>query len=90
MESVLVNIKVVPGSSRDRVAGLYADGIKIQTSAPPEAGKANRAVAKILAQFLGVKPGQVELVSSPSNPRKCFKVTDCSAAHLAAKLATLA
>lgn len=90
MDSVLLNIKVVPNSSRNRIAGLYADGIKIQTSAPPEAGKANRAVAEILARFLEVKPGQIQLISSPSNPRKQFRISGLSPAQLAAKLATLA
>ena len=90
MSDSMINVKVVPNASRNRVAGLYADGIKIQTSAPPEAGKANRAVAEILAEFLGVKPGQVELASAPANPRKQFRITGFSSDQLAAKIATLA
>jgi uncharacterized protein (TIGR00251 family) len=89
MESVVLHVKVVPNASRNLVAGRYADGIKIQTSAPPEAGKANAAVARILAQFLGLKPAQVELVSAPANPRKQFRISGLSPAQLAAKLATL-
>jgi uncharacterized protein (TIGR00251 family) len=89
MASLLLPVKVVPGASRDRVAGRYADGIKIQTSAPPEAGKANAAVTKILAQFLGLKPAQVELVSAPANPRKQFRISGLTPAQLAGKLATL-
>jgi uncharacterized protein (TIGR00251 family) len=90
MESLVLHVKVVPGASRDRVAGRYGDGIKIQTSAPPEAGKANAAVTKILAQFLAVKPSQVELASSPANPRKQFRISGLTADQLAEKLATLA
>lgn len=90
MQPVLLNVKVIPNASRNRVAGLYADGIKIQTSAPPEAGKANRAVAKILAEFLGVKPGQIELISAPANPRKQFRIVAFTPAQLGAKLAPLA
>jgi len=89
METLTLNVKVVPNASRDRVAGRYADGIKIQTSAPPEAGKANAAVMRILAQFLALKPAQVELVSAPANPRKQFRISGLSPAQLAAKLATL-
>ena len=81
----LLPVKVVPASSRDRVAARYGDGIKVQTSAPPEAGKANAAVTKILAQFLGLKPAQVELVSAPANPRKQFRISGLSAAQLAEK-----
>jgi uncharacterized protein (TIGR00251 family) len=89
MESTLLRVKVVPGASRDRVAGRYADGIKVQTTAPPEAGKANAAVTKILAQFLGVKANQVQLASAPANPRKQFRISGLSAVQLAEKLATL-
>jgi uncharacterized protein (TIGR00251 family) len=89
MESTLLHVKVVPGASRDRVAGRYGEGIKVQTSAPPEGGKANAAVTKILAQFLGVKMEQVTLVSAAANPRKQFRISGLSAAQLAEKLATL-
>jgi uncharacterized protein (TIGR00251 family) len=89
MDSVTLHVKVVPGASRDRVAGRYAEGIKVQTSAPPEGGKANVAVARILAQFLGVKPHQVGLASAPANPRKQFRISGLSAGQLAEKLATL-
>ncbi|HEY7116074.1 MAG TPA: DUF167 domain-containing protein [Tepidisphaeraceae bacterium] len=86
---VVLNIKVVPGASRDRVAGRYGDGIKVQTSAPREAGKANAAVAEILAQFLAVRRTQVTLVSAPANPRKQFRISGLSPVELAGKLATL-
>ena len=88
-QALILHVKVVPGSSRDRVAGRYGEGIKVQTTAPPEAGKANTAVTKILAQFLSLKPSQVELISAPANPRKQFRISGLSAAQLAEKLATL-
>ena len=87
--SCVLSVKVVPGASRDRVAGRYADGIKIQTSAPPEAGKANAAVTRILAQFLNLKPAHVQLISAPANPRKQFRISGLTPAQLCEKLATL-
>jgi len=89
MESTVLNVKVVPGASRDRVAGRYGDGVKVQTSAPPERGKANAAVAEILAQFLGISIANVALVSSPANPRKQFRISGLSAAELSEKLSSL-
>ena len=70
----LLNVKVVPGASRDRVAGRYGDGVKVQVSAPPEGGKANRAVEELLAAALGVKAQQVRVVKGHSNPRKVVEV----------------
>ena len=44
-----IEVKVVPGASRDRVVGRYGDGIKVQVSAPPEGGRANKAVVDVIA-----------------------------------------
>ena len=87
---MLVKIKVVPGSSRDRLVGRYGDAIKVQVSAPPERGKANAAVAALLADFLGIKPGQVELVSGGTNPRKQFRIWGLDESVLKEKLDALA
>ena len=86
---MLIHVKVVPGSSRDRVVGRYADGIKVQVSAPPERGKANAAVARVLAQFFGVKPSQVGLIGGAGNPRKQFRISGVDPDAAARKLAGL-
>lgn len=85
----LLQVKVVPGASRDRVAGRYGDGVKVQVSAPPEKGKANEAVARVLAEWLGISPKQVELVSGQSNPRKQFRICGLDGRALADKVAEL-
>jgi uncharacterized protein (TIGR00251 family) len=83
----LLNVKVVPGSSRDRVAGRYGDGIKVQVSAPPEGGRANRAVEKVLADALGVKSQRVRVVKGHTQPRKVVEIVGLDEAHLRSKLA---
>ena len=87
--SALLAVKVVPGSSRDRVAGRYADGVKVQVSAPPEKGKANAAVIQALAAWLGVNARQVELVAGHTSPRKRFRISGIDSAALSAKVAAL-
>jgi uncharacterized protein (TIGR00251 family) len=82
----LLNVKVVPGSSRDRVAGKYGDGVKVQVSAPPEGGLANRAVEELLAAALGVKAQQVRVVKGHTQPRK---VVEVEGVELGAVLAAL-
>ena len=71
---VLIPVKIVPGASRDKVVGALAGRLKIATSAPPEKGKANAAVAKALAEALGVDRRNVTLVTGRTNPRKEFHV----------------
>jgi len=82
-------VKVVPGSSRDRIVGVLGDCLKIATAAPAEKGKANRAVAAILAKALGVGAKEVELVSGTTSPRKEFGVTGLTAGRVRDKLAAM-
>ena len=81
-----VNVKVVPGSSRDRVVGRYGDGIKVQVSAPPEGGKANQAVVEVIAAALGIKPQQVQIARGHSQPRKVVEIGGMELAEVLARL----
>jgi len=81
-----LSVKVVPGSSRDRVMGRYGQGLKVQVAAPAEKGKANEAVVRLLAEFLGVKPQAIELVRGATNARKQFRIGGLDQATLVAKL----
>ena len=46
-------IWVVPGASRDQIAGLHDGRIKVRVSAPAEGGRANRAVCQLLSEAIG-------------------------------------
>ena len=79
-------VKVVPGSSRNRIAGRYGDGLRVQVCAPPEKGKANQAVIELLADALGLKATQIQLISGRTQPRKIFRIAALNSAQLAEKL----
>lgn len=63
-------VKVVPGASRNAIAGTYGDGIKVTVSAAPERGAANDAVIRLLAEALGVPTSGVQIVRGQTSPRK--------------------
>lgn len=69
-----IRIKAVPGASRSQIVGELGDRLKVQIAAPAEGGKANRAVADVLANWLRVAPSKIELRSGGSNPNKMFFV----------------
>lgn len=75
----VIAVKVVPGSSRDKIAGALGDCLKVTTSAAAEKGRANAAVAKILAKAFGLGSRDVELFSGPTNARKEFFIIGKSA-----------
>jgi uncharacterized protein len=44
------------------VAGRHGDGWRLRVSAPPEDGRANQAVERLVARALGVHPRDVRIV----------------------------
>jgi uncharacterized protein (TIGR00251 family) len=83
---VIFTAKIVPGSSRTIVAGVLDDMIKVRVAAPPEKGKANQALVAYLADELGVKKNQIDILSGQTNPVKQVRVAGISAATLLARL----
>jgi len=70
-----LNVKVVPGSSRDQIVGWLGDALKIKVMAPPEKGRANQAVMDLLATKLGICTDDIEVVSGHSSPSKLIAIT---------------
>ncbi len=66
-EGVIVRVRVVPGASRTEIKGRYGNVIKIRVSAPPEGGRANRAVVDLFERLVG---GGVEIVKGSSSQSK--------------------
>ena len=76
-----VNVKVVPGSSRDRVVGRYGDAVKVQVCAPPEGGRANKAVVEVIATALGVRTQQVQIIKGHTQARKVVEIAGVDQSH---------
>jgi uncharacterized protein len=83
----VIAVKAVPGSSRDRIIGVLGDCLKIATSAAAEKGKANAALAAILAKALGLDKRSVAVASGPTSPRKEFLIAGLTADAVRQRLA---
>jgi uncharacterized protein (TIGR00251 family) len=81
-----LNVKVVPGASRDRIVGRYGEALKIQVRAAPEAGKANAAVLELLADFLGIDARSLQIVRGHTQARKVIEVQGFDQAALDERL----
>jgi len=66
-------VRVTPGAARDAVEGDAAR-LAIRTTAPPEGGKANAAVQKLLARALGVPKSRLTLVRGARGRDKLFRL----------------
>ncbi|NBB74553.1 MAG: DUF167 domain-containing protein [Bacteroidetes bacterium] len=88
-DGAVLAVKVVPGSSRNNVVGVLGGALKVATSAAPEKGKANAAVARLLAKALGLDTRQIGLAAGATNARKEFCVKGIAAATLRRRLSQL-
>jgi uncharacterized protein (TIGR00251 family) len=84
---VELELLVQPRASRTRVAGEHGGRLKVALAAPPVDGEANAALAAFLAEALGARRAEVELVRGAAGRRKVVRVRGISAAAAAAALA---
>lgn len=75
---LVVSLKVQPKSSRNAIGGPVEtpDGwaLKVAVTAPPDKGKANAAVAALLAKAFGVAKSNVTLTMGETDRRKVLHV----------------
>ena len=71
---VIINVMIVPGSSKTAIAGLLGDKLKIKVAAPPEKGKANENLIAFLADILSVKKSDITVISGLTNPIKQLRI----------------
>jgi uncharacterized protein (TIGR00251 family) len=58
-----LKLRVSPGARRPGIVGRHGDTWKIRVAEPPEDGRANEAVLRLLAQTLDLPRASVSLVS---------------------------
>ena len=84
---VILTLRVQPGAKRDAVAGMYGEqAVKLAVSAPPVDGKANAAIRKLLAGWLGIPQGKIELKSGETGRDKNFIISGLTLEETANKL----
>jgi len=80
-DGVLVDVHVAPKACEDSVS--YSDGIvRVRTKEPPDKGKANKAVIKLVGKVFG----PCDIVSGLSSRRKTLLVRNVSLEEVCAAL----
>jgi len=66
----VVAVKVVPRAANDEIVGWLDGALKVRVQAPPQDGRANRAVEELLAAALDLKKNAVTVTSGQASARK--------------------
>ena len=80
-------VRVHPGARRNAIRGWVGDGIlKLEVTAAPEAGRANQAVCRLIAEAVGVGRRQVTVAGGETSRSKQIDVEGIEAAELKQRL----
>jgi uncharacterized protein (TIGR00251 family) len=72
--AIVLRVHVQPGPGRIAILGRHGDAVKVKVAAPPEGGRANQAVAELLASSFGLPMAHVILVSGATSPAKRYRL----------------
>jgi uncharacterized protein len=73
--STRVRLRVSPGANSAQVVGRQGEAWKVRVAAPPEGGRANEAVVRLLAETLSLPRDAVTLVSGHGARDKIVQLT---------------
>ncbi len=82
-DGVIIDVWVVPGASNTELAGRYGDKVKIRVAAPPDGGRANKEVMRLLKKLLG---DEVGMVKGMTRRHKVFQVASSDVETVRRKL----
>ena len=71
-------IRVQPRASRNEVAGLVGDTLKIRLTAPPVEGEANEACLAFLAKLLDLSPSHLAIIQGERSRNKVVRIIGLS------------
>lgn len=70
----LVDLHIVPGSSKNEIVGTHGDRLKIKIKAPPEDGEANIEILNFLSERLQLNKQSLEIIKGLSSRQKTIHI----------------
>jgi len=82
----VIAVKVVPRAASDEIVGWLEGALKVRVQAPPEDGRANRAVEELLAAALRLKKNAVTVERGRASARKRVAIEGLTRDEIVARL----
>lgn len=75
VDGTIVPVRAQPGARRNAVLGERNGALRVAVAAPPERGKANEAIQKLLAEAVGCRPSAIVLLQGETSRDKRFLIS---------------
>ena len=83
---VLVRVRAQPRAGSNSVEGVRDGALLVRVTAPPEDGRANRAICRVLGKATGIPPTRVVIERGESGRDKLVRLVDASVAAVQKRL----
>jgi uncharacterized protein (TIGR00251 family) len=84
--STRLRLRVTPGAARSEIVGRHGDAWKVRVGAAPEAGRANKALLRLLSERLRIPVSRLSIVSGHAGRDKVVELEGLSSAEAAGRL----
>lgn len=85
----VIAVKVVPRAAKDEIVGWLGGHLKVRVQAPPQDGRANRAVEALLADALELKKAAVVVAGGFTSAQKRVEIAGLTREEIIARLEVL-
>ncbi|HEY4258737.1 MAG TPA: DUF167 domain-containing protein [Schlesneria sp.] len=86
-KGIVLLVKAHAGGKHNEITGDHAGALKVSVTQAPEKGKANNAILEVIAEALGLKRSQIELIVGQTVSQKKFLIRDITREALEQRLA---
>jgi len=83
---IIIKVKIISGSSKNKIIGAYNDALKISITAPPVEDKANKKCVAYLAKYFDVAKLKIKIISGQASKNKLIKIYDINRTDFLKKL----
>ena len=84
--AVVLRVLVQPRASKNELAGVHGDCLKIRITSPPVEDQANKKLCAFLSKLIGVGKKQVEVVGGHKTRVKKVRISNASMDEVRKKL----
>lgn len=81
-KGAVLEIRLLPRSSRCEVAGVQDGALKIKITAPPVEGRANEECIRFISDLLRIRKSAISIIAGEKSKNKTILVTGMTAGEI--------